>query len=135
MNYFGVTLEGIRDAAFGVDIPSGSDVDRQIERLIAKAEMLLPMACIDRRIASGELTTDEVASIIEDMVVRVTKNAGGIRRESVDDYTVELDSAITSGALYLSPGERARLCPSPNSGRGRVGSIRIAVPMYRAPGH
>ena len=134
MSDYYVTPASIRDAAFGVDIPSGDTYDQQLYRLITKAVMLLPKACVARRIASGDLDVAEVASIIEDMVLRVAKNAGGIRRESIDDYTVELDSALTSGALYLSQAERDRLCPSTGAGRGRVGSLRISVPAYRAPG-
>lgn len=131
---YGVTAKDIRDAAYGVTIPSDPDgkIDAQLDRLIAKAEMKLPGVCVDRRLASGALDADEVRSVIEDMVIRVTKNAGGFRQRSIDDYSVTLDTAISSGALYLSPSEREQLCPPTR--QGRVGSVRIGIPAWRVPG-
>lgn len=132
MSDYGVTPDDIRDAAFGVTIPAGDDIDGQLDKLIAKATMLLPTACIDARIAAASLDAAVVASVIEDMVVRVAKNPGGRRQFSIDDFSAMIDTALSSGALYLSDDERARLCPP--SRPGRVGSVRIGVPAWRVPG-
>lgn len=36
------------------------------------------------------------------MVLRVLNNPGGTLEESVDDYTIRRDAAVSTGALYLS---------------------------------
>lgn len=131
MSQYGVTAQNVRDAAFGVTIPAGADVDTQIDKLIGKAEMLLPQPCVANRIASGALAAETVKSVIEDMVVRVTKNPKGYRQRSIDDFQVTIDTALSSGALYLDDSERLRLCPP--SRAGRVGSIRLSLPSWRAP--
>ena len=43
------------------------------------------------------------------MVLRVLSNPDGKLEESQDDYRYRLDSAVSSGALYLSDAELARL--------------------------
>lgn len=128
---YGVTAQNVRDAAFGVTIPPGATVDAQLDRLIEKAELQLPNKCIATGITKGTLDQDTVKSVIEDMVIRVTKNAKGYRQRSIDDYSVTIDTAISSGALYLSPSERELLCPPRRT--GTVGSIRIGVPSWRVP--
>lgn len=132
MSDYDVTPDDIRNAAFGVTIPEGTNCDSQLEKLIAKAGMLLPAACVAGRVAAGTLDPAIVASVIEDMVVRVVKNAKGLRQFSIDDFSATIDTALSSGALYLSDDERARLCPS--RAGGRVGSVRIGVPAWRLPG-
>lgn len=43
------------------------------------------------------------------MVLRVLSNPDGKLEESQDDYRYRLDAAVSSGALYLSDAELARL--------------------------
>ena len=43
------------------------------------------------------------------MVLRVLSNPDGKLSESQDDYSYRLDSAVSTGALYLSDAELARL--------------------------
>ena len=43
------------------------------------------------------------------MVLRVLKNPDGVLETSIDDYRRRLDSAISSGALYLTDAERQML--------------------------
>lgn len=43
------------------------------------------------------------------MVLRVLQNPHGKLEESQDDYRYRLDAAVSSGALYLSEAELARL--------------------------
>lgn len=43
------------------------------------------------------------------MVLRVLQNPSGKLEESQDDYRYRLDAAVSSGALYLSDAELARL--------------------------
>lgn len=43
------------------------------------------------------------------MLQRVLANPDGILEETTDDYTRRLDAAVSTGALYLTDGERALL--------------------------
>lgn len=43
------------------------------------------------------------------MVLRVLNNPDGIRAEGSDDYTRTLDTAVSSGQLYVTDAERALL--------------------------
>lgn len=125
-----VTVEGLREAAFGVDIPSGGHVDTALQRLIDKAEgrLLAAIQSIPGRVADGTLPADLVAGVVEDMVLRVAVNPRGLRSLGIDDYTETIDSAVSSGALYVSPAELALLGGA--SARGRVGSIRLGTPAW-----
>lgn len=50
-----------------------------------------------------------VVQIICAMVLRVMNNPDGKLEEQGDDYRYRLDSAVSSGALYISEAELARL--------------------------
>lgn len=66
------------------------------------------------------------------MVLRVLNNPNGKLEEAVDDYSVRFDSAVSSGALYLTDVERDLL------GRGDGGSdvaftIRAVAQPFTSP--
>lgn len=50
-----------------------------------------------------------VVQVLCAMVLRVLQNPSGKLEERQDDYQYRLDSAVSSGALYLSDAELARL--------------------------
>lgn len=50
-----------------------------------------------------------VKQILCAMVLRVLNNPDGKLEESQDDYRYRLDSAVSTGALYISDAELARL--------------------------
>lgn len=52
------------------------------------------------------------------MVLRVLSNPGGKLEERQDDYQYRLDAAVSSGALYLSEAELARLAEGDNDSEG-----------------
>ncbi len=52
------------------------------------------------------------------MVLRVLSNPEGKLEERQDDYQYRLDSAVSSGALYLSDAELARLSDGDNASDG-----------------
>ncbi|KRC52132.1 hypothetical protein ASE16_03530 [Leifsonia sp. Root227] len=58
------------------------------------------------------------------MVLRVLNNPNGKLEEAVDDYSVRFDSAVSSGALYLTEVERDLL--------GRGDSVSDAAFTIRA---
>ena len=64
--------------------------------------------------AADRITTDTVfLALVKQtlcaMVLRVLSNPEGKLEERQDDYQYRLDSAVSSGALYLSEAELARL--------------------------
>ena len=61
------------------------------------------------------------------MVLRVLNNPDGKLEESQDDYRYRLDSAVSTGALYLSDAELARLSEGDDVSKGAF-TIR---PNYR----
>ena len=126
-----VTVTGLREAAFGIDIPQGDVVDAALQRLIDKAEtrLLAAFPSIPARIAAGTLSVDLVAGVVEDMVLRVASNPRGVRSLSIDDYTETLDRAVSSGVLYLSPEELALLAGPMRAG-GAFGSIKLRTPAW-----
>jgi len=133
MATLGVTPADIRAAGFGLDIPTGAAVDTQIQTLVDKAEarLLAAVPSIHRRIAAGTLSVALVEGVVEDMVLRVIKNPRALRQMGVDDFQATIDTAVSSGALYVTTGELALLAPPP---RGAVGSVRIGLPGWRLPG-
>lgn len=129
----GVTAEDIREAAFGFTIPEGAQVDGALLKLIDKAELriLARVPDLADRIAATTTSLAAVASVVEDMVLRVAANPEGKKSESIDDYSWSLDASVSSGRLYLSDEELELLIPTtrPRS----VGTIRIGVPSWRLP--
>lgn len=61
------------------------------------------------------------------MVLRVLNNPEGKLEESQDDYRYRLDSAVSTGALYLSDAELARLSEGDDVSQGAF----TIMPKYR----
>lgn len=59
-----------------------------------------------------------VIQILCAMVMRVLNNPEGKLEESQDDYRYRLDSAVSSGALYISDSELARLSDGDSASDG-----------------
>ena len=79
---------------------------------------------IDARFAAEPELADLATGVAVDMVLRVMRNPEGKLEESIDDYRYRRDSATSSGALYLSPGELASLVPiAPGLGGAFVVSL------------
>ena len=130
-----VTPQDVRDAAIDLDeIPDMPDaaIQKLINKAAARIEHAFPTA--DARITSGELSIELVSGIVEDMVLRVLRNPNAKRQESLDDYSYTIDTALSSGELYISDREMALLAPAGARRRRGVGSIRLAVPRHRWPG-
>lgn len=129
-----VTSTDIRDAAYGITIPAGAAVDKAIDKAIVKAIDRIYFACpnLDDRITKGSLKLTLAQGVVEDMVLRVLRNPNAYRQVSIDDYTRMVDTALSSGSLYLSAEEKALLAPGTKA-KG-IGSIRLAVPKWRLPG-
>ncbi len=74
-----------------------------------------------------------LASVIEDMALRVARNPDGKKSEAIDDYSWTLDSRVSAGLLYLSDDELALLVPAERPRPKAIGNIRVAVPSWRLP--
>lgn len=129
---FGVTPDAIREAAYGLNIPEGSDADIQLMALIDKAGTRLAsrMPSIQRRLDAGTLDPEVVQGVVEDMVLRVIRNPTARRSIGLDDFQETIDTSTSTGLLYVSEDELALLRPP---SRRRVGSIRLGVPAWRLP--
>lgn len=128
-----VTPDDIREAAFGVNIPAGSEIDTQIEGLVAKAGRIIvnQVPNLTARLASGKVTLDDIQDVIEAMVVRLVRNPSGYRQIGIDDFQATIDTTLSAGGLYLSEDERKRL-DGPRKSR-KIGSARLALPDWRLP--
>ena len=73
-----------------------------------------------------------VRQILCAMVLRVLSNPGGKLEERQDDYQYRLDSAVSSGALYLSDDELARLSEGDDGSDGAWTIGPISRSMNRA---
>ena len=131
----GVTPQDIRDAALLFTIPSGGAIDAALQKTIDKAELRIVAHVPDlqARLDDARLDPAVLASVVEDMVLRVARNPDGKRSESIDDYSWTLDSRVSAGMLYLSDEELGLLVPPERPRAKAIGSIRIAVPSWRLP--
>lgn len=68
---------------------------------------------IDRRLAAGKADPDLLGFVVVSMVKRVMERPGGVRQrsETLGAYTESetYDTAVSTGALYLSDSEKAIL--------------------------
>ena len=125
----------IREAAYGFTIPGGYEVDDKLQKLIAKAGTRIVGAypTLLARLDAELIEPDTVAGVIEDMVLRVARNPNGYRQVSIDDYNRTIDTALSTGQLYISDQEADLLAPpSKRKARG-TGTMRVSIPAWRLP--
>lgn len=125
----------IRKAAYGFTIPGGDEVDDKLQKLIAKAGTRIVGAypTLLARLDAELIEPDTVAGVIEDMVLRVARNPNGYRQVSIDDYNRTIDTALSTGQLYISDQEADLLAPpSKRKARG-AGTMRTSIPPWRLP--
>lgn len=60
---------------------------------------------LEDRILAGTQDPQLVIAVECSMVLRVLKNPDGKRQEAVDDYSWTRDSALSAGAMYVTPEE------------------------------
>jgi hypothetical protein len=125
-----LTFEELVDAAFGIDIPEISR--RSVERLIEKAEtkILNRVPGLEARIAAGTVSDDTMRGVVEDIVLRVVRNATGLSGESTaGGFSRQFDRLAASGRIEVLREDVKDLMPA----RRRVGSVRIGLPDWRMP--
>lgn len=131
MSVFNVTSDNVVDAAYGITVPSTAQAG--VEKLLGKAEGMLldEIPNLKERTDTGRTKLESVRSVIEDMVVRVLRNPNALRQISIDDGSATIDQAISSGQLYVSEAELARLRKDiTKRKRPAVRSVRLANPPW-----
>lgn len=66
---------------------------------------------LDRFPQYGTAPTPASRAVCAAMVTRVLRNPAGLRSEQIDDYAYTIDSARSSGELYLTENEIDTLTP------------------------
>lgn len=112
-----------------------SDLAARLGRSLTPAETTLAQALlddawailtarnttIDARLTAATLDPALVRAVETAMVLRVLRNPDGKKQEAIDDYSWTRDTAISSGALYVSDEELALLsAPYTDTTRGSV---------------
>lgn len=83
---------------------------------------------IDAHISAGKLDPEVVALGVVAMVLRVLRNPGGLRAETVGPFSRTYDTTAAAGLLVITDDETSMLSPSTvANAAGRVGTI-MAVP-------
>lgn len=89
----------------------------------AWAIVLSSVPDLENRMAAGHPSEPLVRSVVTAMVIRVLRNPDAIRQWAVDDASFTRDTAMSAGALYVSPEEVALLAPA-GSGAAVAFTIR-----------
>lgn len=80
---------------------------------------------VDAHITVGKLDADVVALAVANMVLRVLRNPGGLRAETVGPFSRTYDTTVAAGLLVIAPQEITMFTPIPDAGALPVGTIRI----------
>lgn len=99
----------------------------------AWAVLTMTVPDLEDRMAAGTVSLDGVVFVVSAMALRVLRNPDGYKRMSVDDTTLERDSSLSAGALYVSPDEVALLTGRASSSRRGAFSIAPYQEAPRAP--
>ena len=91
---------------------------------------------VDAQIADSRIDPDLVALAAANMVLRVLRNPGGLRAETVGPFSRTYDTGTAAGLLVLTAGEVSLLTPTaPAANSGLVvGTIRLKAGFPRYPG-
>lgn len=89
---------------------------------------------IDAQITAGRIDPDLVALAAANMVLRVLRNPGGLRAETVGPFSRTYDTTSAAGLLVLTAGELSLLTPTaPTTNTGLVvGTIRVKAGLAPA---
>jgi hypothetical protein len=81
---------------------------------------------IDQQIRDGKLDADVVALGVTNMVLRVLRNPGGLRSETIGPFSRTYDTTAAAGLLVITASEEAMFSPSgvtaPNTA---IGTARL----------
>lgn len=110
----------LADVTEGFERPLSDLEDRAASRWLQEAWRILnrDVPGVSARLdflpdAEGYLAADDVVDVLAAMVRRVLRNPDGTRSWSDDTHQETIDAALSSGELYVSEREKARLAPAP----------------------
>jgi hypothetical protein len=90
---------------------------------------------IDQSIAAGTVSGDLVALAVTNMVLRVLRNPGGLRSETVGPFSRSYDTTVAAGLLVLTDDELSLLSPTGSAARTAViGEMRPRAALAIVPG-
>lgn len=125
---------GIEDVRGVIERPLTADEERVIPNWLNKAwrELQRVVPGIPDRVtlpvsADGYLATADVIDVLAAMVERKTRNAAGLRSWSTDDYDQTVDSALSSGQIYVSESEKDSLAVRTVGASNQIFSITLTT--------
>lgn len=96
---------------------------------------------IDAQIADATVSADLVALAVTNMVLRVLRNPGGLRGETVGPFSRTYDTTYAAGLLVFSPDEEKLVDPVAVAGAVKGGPVRmlqahapLGIAAVRRPG-
>lgn len=90
---------------------------------------------IDQQISAGLVSGDMAALAVTNMVLRVLRNPGGLRSETVGPFSRSYDTTTAAGLLVLTNDELALLSPSGTAAStSAIGEMRPKAPLAIVPG-
>lgn len=85
---------------------------------------------IDQQIRDGKLDADVVALGLTNMVLRVLRNPGGLRSETIGPFSRTYDTTAAAGLLVITTSEEAMFSPAgAATTTGAIGTARIRAGM------
>lgn len=88
---------------------------------------------IDANLAAGLLDPDVVALAVTNMVLRVLRNPGGLRSETIGPFSRSYDTGDAAGLLAITDQERSMLTPVRPGAAVAVGSIMMRPGLAPPP--
>lgn len=91
---------------------------------------------IDAQVTAGTVSADMVALAVTNMVLRVLRNPGGLRAETVGPFSRTFDTTYAAGLLIFSPDEEKLVEPIAQAGTTAAGPVRMlraSAPLSIAP--
>jgi len=93
---------------------------------------------IDQQISDGLVSSDLAALAVTNMVLRVLRNPGGLRSETVGPFSRSYDTTAAAGLLVITDDELALLAAAGGIRTAVIGQIRpkpaLAIVPGRKPG-
>lgn len=121
------------EAVWGTALTEAQErsVEVRIEQASAEirnADPLVGGLTIDERITASEAFGIVVKGVVVDMVRRLLVNPDGRLEVHADDAGYRLDSAVSTGSLYLSPAEYRKLFGAASG--GQVFTVGLGTPNF-----
>ncbi len=95
--------------------------------LRAASSLVRSRFAVDAAITAGRLDADVVALGVTNMILRVLRNPGGLRSETVGPFSRTYDTSAAAGLLIITAAEESMFTPAPQVPVSPVGTIALGV--------